>query len=315
MSYDALGPSHLAGGRRPEAPSGHPLRLQLRLAIIDQDSGFVQVVVKRLQVSGCTYRVFESSVGAEPLAALRVNALLLDPAAVGSDASGYIARLGGRLPKLAIVVCSAPAGVAERIRALRAGADAWLTKPCHPEEALAVLEAALRRHRRDRFSETAGAVTHGELTIRPELHQAYVGSSPALLTAREFDILQLLSLSDRVLRREEIYERIWGYSMAHGDRSVDVFVRKLRTKLQAASPTWTYIHTHFGVGYRFAAQPSAPEPTEIEPEAQPVHPTDETGAPSPGRRFDAAAALQAAHGASVESPPDHHPGLDPAVVF
>ena len=60
--------------------------------------------------------------------------------------------------------------------------------------------------------------------------------------------------SDRVLRREEIYERVWGYAMAHGDRSVDVFVRKLRQKLRTASPEWSYIHTHFGVGYRFAPE-------------------------------------------------------------
>jgi DNA-binding winged helix-turn-helix (wHTH) protein len=74
------------------------------------------------------------------------------------------------------------------------------------------------------------------------------------LTAREFEILQLLSQSDRVLRREEIYERVWGYAMAHGDRSVDVFVRKLRQKLRNGSPEWSYIHTHFGVGYRFAPE-------------------------------------------------------------
>ena len=57
-----------------------------------------------------------------------------------------------------------------------------------------------------------------------------------------------------MLRREEIYERVWGYAMAHGDRSVDVFVRKLRQKLRAISPSWSYIHTHFGVGYRFAPE-------------------------------------------------------------
>ena len=55
-----------------------------------------------------------------------------------------------------------------------------------------------------------------------------------------------------MLEREEIYQRVWGYAMARGDRSVDVFVRKLRQKLEKASPDWRYIHTHFGVGYRFA---------------------------------------------------------------
>ena len=58
-----------------------------------------------------------------------------------------------------------------------------------------------------------------------------------------------------MLEREEIYQRVWGYAMARGDRSVDVFVRKLRQKLEKASPDWRYIHTHFGVGYRFAAEP------------------------------------------------------------
>jgi DNA-binding response OmpR family regulator len=98
------------------------------------------------------------------------------------------------------------------------------------------------------------ATNFGEITIRPDLYQAYVHDVSLELTAREFEILHLLSGSDRVLRREEIYERVWGYAMAHGDRSVDVFVRKLRQKLRAGSPVWSYIHTHFGVGYRFAAE-------------------------------------------------------------
>jgi DNA-binding winged helix-turn-helix (wHTH) protein len=57
-----------------------------------------------------------------------------------------------------------------------------------------------------------------------------------------------------VLEREDIYQRVWGYTMVRGDRSVDVFVRKLRQKLEALSPEWRYVHTHFGVGYRFAAE-------------------------------------------------------------
>src|SRR5205823_7330038 len=113
----------------------------------------------------------------------------------------------------------------------------------------------IRRHRRQDMPAIEHALMVGEIRIRPDLYQAYVGELSLDLTAREFEILQLLSRSDRVLRREEIYERVWGYAMAHGDRSVDVFVRKLRQKLRAASPGWSYIHTHFGVGYRFAPVP------------------------------------------------------------
>ena len=58
-----------------------------------------------------------------------------------------------------------------------------------------------------------------------------------------------------MIEREEIYQKVWGYAMAHGDRSVDVFVRKLRQKLQRHSANWRYIHTHFGIGYRFDPEP------------------------------------------------------------
>ena len=153
-----------------------------------------------------------------------------------------------------MVVCTGPSSVAQRVRGLRLGADAWVTKPCHAEELICVIEAAIRRHRRSEMPAIEAAARFGEITIRPDLYQAYAGEVSLELTAREFEILHLLTASDRVLRREEIYERVWGYAMAHGDRSVDVFVRKLRQKLRAASPEWSYIHTHFGVGYRFAPE-------------------------------------------------------------
>ena len=74
-----------------------------------------------------------------------------------------------------------------------------------------------------------------------------------------------------MLEREDIYQRVWGYTMARGDRSVDVFVRKLRQKLEVISPGWRYVHTHFGVGYRFAPEP-----------------TDELAAQEPSRRSGSA---------------------------
>ncbi len=78
-----------------------------------------------------------------------------------------------------------------------------------------------------------------------------------------------------MLEREEIYQRVWGYAMARGDRSVDVFVRKLRQKLEKASPDWRYIHTHFGVGYRFAAEPvDGSEPAARAAEAAVAEPAD-----------------------------------------
>ncbi|SRR5579875_468943 len=227
---------------------------RLRVALVDQDPGFSQVLSKRLQAHGWELRPLSTAVTVEALITMRLSALVLDIGVLGPGGWEYLERVCARLPSLAVVICTGPSSVAQRVRGLRLGADAWITKPCHPEEVIAVLQAATRRHRRAELPALDGPTVVGEVTIRPDLHQAYVGERSVELTSREFEILQLLAHSDRVLRREEIYERVWGYAMAHGDRSVDVFIRKLRQKLRTASPTWSYIHTHFGVGYRFAPE-------------------------------------------------------------
>ncbi len=238
-----------AGPSTQQRPNG-----RLRLAVLDRDPGFMQVLTNRLAALGCEYRALTAPATIDTLVAMRLNALVVDLAVLGPAGWEYLERVCARLPGLAVIVCTGPSSVAQRVRGLRLGADAWITKPCHAEELICVVEAAVRRHRRAEMPELAEATRFGEITIRPDLYQAYASEVSLELTAREFEILQLLTETDRVLRREEIYERVWGYAMAHGDRSVDVFVRKLRQKLRAGSPTWNYIHTHFGVGYRFTPE-------------------------------------------------------------
>ncbi len=120
---------------------------------------------------------------------------------------------------------------------------------------MARIQAVLRRRRQASCPINDEPVLAGEITIRPDRFDAYAGAEPAALSRREYELLaQLASAGGRVLEREEIYQRVWGYTMARGDRSVDVFVRKLRQKLERVSPGWRYVHTHFGVGYRFAAE-------------------------------------------------------------
>lgn len=77
------------------------------------------------------------------------------------------------------------------------------------------------------------------------------------MTVREFEIFYALAQNcDRVVRRQELYDMVWGGRMAYRDRSVDVFVRKVRRKLAEVSPEWMYIHTHFGIGYRMSIEPA-----------------------------------------------------------
>ncbi|HEY2006500.1 MAG TPA: response regulator transcription factor, partial [Solirubrobacteraceae bacterium] len=234
--------------------------------------------------------------GADQLKAMRLHALIVNPALTGLD---YVERTSGLLPGLAMLVVSGPTGVAERVRGLRGGADDWITKPCHPEELVARIQAVLRRRRAGELPAQEDAVSSGEIVIRPDRFDAFVGDRPASLSRKEFELLHQLATADgRVLEREDIYQRVWGYTMVRGDRSVDVFVRKLRQKLERVSPDWRYVHTHFGVGYRFAAEPvdGAPEP-EPAPGTEPAHGAEPADAPTRTREL-----LSVADGANRASP-------------
>jgi DNA-binding response OmpR family regulator len=224
----------------------------IRLAVIDTDSGFVQVLGKRLERAGWQYRTLTAPPPAEELVAMRLGAIVIDLALLGPQAWDFLETTAQSLPALGIVVVTERSTVAQRVRGLRLGADDWIAKPCHPEEVIARVEAVVRRRKRASAPVEQGPVVAGELEIRADQFQAYARGTSADLTRREFELLQLLSDSHgQVMQREEVYQRVWGYAMAHGDRSVDVFVRKLRQKIETVSPGWTYIHTHFGIGYRF----------------------------------------------------------------
>jgi DNA-binding response OmpR family regulator len=229
----------------------------LRIAILDSDSGFVRVLVKRAGDLGWQYRCLEAPPPVDEFVAMRVNALVVDLALLGPGGWEFLERVAAALPGMGLIVCTGPTSVSQRVRGLRAGADDWVTKPCHPEEVLARVEAVVRRRKRASERVETGPLVAGELEIRADQFQAFVGGRSVDLTRREFELLELLAQAEgKVLQREEIYQAVWGYAMAHGDRSVDVFVRKVRQKLETASPDWSYIHTHFGVGYRF--QPERP---------------------------------------------------------
>ncbi len=209
----------------------------------------MRVLANRLESAGWHYRVLDEPPSPRELVDMRVNVAVIDVDGLGRRALEYVERLAESVPAVGLVLCSSPSTVAQRVHALRLGADDWLDKPVHPEEVIARAEAVVRR---GQPAVSAGTIVAGQLEVRADQFQAYVHGRSAELTRREFELLQLLAdARGQVLPREDVYQRVWGYTMAHGDRSVDVFVRKLRQKLEACSPGWSYIHTHFGIGYRF----------------------------------------------------------------
>jgi DNA-binding response OmpR family regulator len=99
----------------------------------------------------------------------------------------------------------------------------------------------------------------GPLEIRPEGRQAVAAGHTLALSMRELALLEALAQREgRIVPRAELYETVWGAPLRADDRSVDVYIHKLRVKLGDALPGWSYIHTHFGFGYRLEAERSHP---------------------------------------------------------
>jgi DNA-binding response OmpR family regulator len=99
----------------------------------------------------------------------------------------------------------------------------------------------------------------GAIEIRPGDGLVIAGGRALTLSVREFGLLVALARSGGgIVRREDLYARVWGGELRSGDRSIDVYIHKLRVKLEEALPDWRFIHTHVGFGYRFSPEPSHP---------------------------------------------------------
>ena len=256
----------------------------LRLAVIDREPALLKVLGKRLDAAGWEHRVLPGGAPVEELVAMKLNAIVVDLTVLGPEEGWeFLERVAGMLPGLGVIVCTSNSTVAQRVRgpaprAPTTGSPSPATRRrSWPGSRPSSAAAAGPRPESEQ-----GPIVVGELEIRDDQFQAYVAGRTLDLTRREFELLNTLAeAAGKVLEREEIYRRVWGYEMAHGDRSVDVFVRKLRSKIQKHSPGWDYIHTHFGIGYRFEAggcarrgarrstrPPSSPVEAEIEPDAR-----------------------------------------------
>ena len=155
-----------------------------------------------------------------------------------------------------IVVVSARGTEHDRVHALEIGADDYLVKPFSMKELVARVRVAARRGVRAQEEQRGEPVDAEELRIDPRNVQAYVNGKSAELTPTEFRLLYALALMrGRVVTRDELLQKVWGRRQSHRDRTVDVFVRKLRDKIDASGARHTFIQTRYGVGYKFEPEP------------------------------------------------------------
>jgi DNA-binding response OmpR family regulator len=139
----------------------------------------------------------------------------------------------------------------DKIIGLEVGADDYMTKPFNPRELVARVKSVLRRTAPERRRSETAELRHGDLVINSGKREVYVGDEEIRLAPKEFELLwELLDHRGIVLTRDQLLERVWGYTFAGDTRTVDVHVRQIRRKLGDASP----IVTVWGVGYKVASE-------------------------------------------------------------
>ena len=228
-----------------------------KVLIIEDDEVIASSMAQHL--SGAGFDPVTVGRGEVGLARLRYEApdvLVLDLMLPGLDGWSLIESARAEGIGTPIIVVSARGTEHDRVHALQIGADDYLVKPFSMKELVARVQAAARRGVRAQPEERGDAIEIEELRIDPREVQAYVGGVNAELTPTEFRLLYALALDrGRVTTRDELLQKIWGRRETHRDRTVDVFVRRLRDKIDRIAPRHTFIQTRYGVGYKLDPAP------------------------------------------------------------
>jgi DNA-binding response OmpR family regulator len=219
--------------------------------LVEDDETVSEVVERYLEREG--FRVEVVADGAEAVSRFDddVDLIVLDIMLPGLDGLEVCRQLRNT-STVPIIMLTALGDESDRIMGLELGADDYLAKPFSPRELTARVKSVLRRANGTLAPQVArGELKAGAISLSLDAHEVVVGGDPVVLTSREFELLAfLMTHPRRVFTREELLERVWGYSF--GDKStVTVHVRRLREKVEDDPAQPRHIATVWGLGYRF----------------------------------------------------------------
>ena len=228
-----------------------------KILIIEDDNVVANAMAQHLAAAGFDPLVVaRGELGLARLRYERPDVCVLDLMLPGMDGWRLIETVRAEGIGTPIVVVSARGTEHDRVHALEIGADDYLVKPFSMKELVARVGAAARRGVRPAEEARGDAIELEELRIDPLEVQAFVDGESAELTPTEFRLLYTLALAGgRVVTRDELLQNIWGRRETHRDRTVDVFVRRLRKKIDDRAPAHTFVQTRFGVGYKLEPEP------------------------------------------------------------
>ena len=223
-----------------------------KVLIVEDDPHTVELISLYLRRDGC--EVVTAGDGVEGLRLAREvqpDLLVLDlmlPRLGGVD----VCRILREESDVPIIMVTARVEEEDRLAGLDMGADDYVTKPFSPREVAARIRAVLRRTNLDRLESAPSPLVHGTLSVDQVLRSVRLGESDIQLTPTEFRLLvYLMREPGRTFTRDQIIDRVFGYNFDGFDRTVDAHVSSLRRKLKCADTKGQYIHTVYGVGYRF----------------------------------------------------------------
>ena len=227
-----------------------------KVLIVEDDEVIAEGMARHLSGAGFEpIRVLNGTQGLARLRYERPDVCVVDLMLPGTDGWRLIESARNEGIGTPIVVVSARGTEHDRVHALEIGADDYLVKPFSMKELVARVQANARRGPRAEQEQRGETIEIEELRVDPREVQAYVHGESASLTPTEFRLLYALALErGRVVTRDELLQRVWGRRETHRDRTVDVFVRKLREKIDRRSHDHSFIQTRYGVGYKLEAQ-------------------------------------------------------------
>jgi DNA-binding response OmpR family regulator len=228
------------------------VRAMAKVLIVEDDEVIAKGMARHLAAAGFdAHWVAQGEQGLARLRYDRPDVCVLDLMLPQRDGWNVIETVRAEGIGTPIVVVSARGTEHDRVHALEIGADDYRVKPFSMKELVARVQASARRGAEPSEPRRGEAIEIEELRVDPREFQAYVDGESAELTPTEFRLLYALALDrERVVTRDELLQRIWGRRAGYRDRTVDVFVRRLRTKIDRRASRHTFVQTRYGVGYR-----------------------------------------------------------------
>ena len=220
----------------------------MRILVVEDEARLAQTLAELLHRQGYTADISGDGLsGLDNAASDIYDLVVLDAMLPGMDGFTLLQRLRQEGHTVPVLMLTARSGVEDRVRGLDSGADYYLTKPFEPQELLACVRSLLRRGGGD--ARTDDAITFGDLRLEPGTFQLSCGERSLRLSRREYDMLELLLRSQgRVVPKEQLLLKVWGYDSDAEDNNVEVYISFLRRKLTHLHSAVT-IRTRRMVGY------------------------------------------------------------------